>query len=178
MTRGQRRAWLAQRNNRRRRQGAAGISALADLAGLLVEFRAVAYSMSLNSSDLNSWSNVAGSAAVTLNYLGDGDAPPALVSNALGSGKNAVYFANGKLVATVAWSPTDLTAVFVGSIDGTNLLSSFPRWLSLERAALSEADASSADTWLVAGYDSATQVFAADRNGARPVVLPLDPTKN
>ena len=177
MTLAQRCAWLVQRNNRRRRQVAPGISALTELAGLLVEFQSNPGSMSLNGSQVMAWNNVAGSEAMTLNYQGGGFGPPLFTADALGSGRPAVNFRSGSMAAAVGWSYPDMTAVFVGNVDSDNLQVNHPRWLSMARYSVSEEDWNAADTWVTACYNCLDSNFVADRNGTSPVAIPFDPAK-
>ncbi len=118
------RIWQAlQRQKHRRHAGASSlvINALDDLSGLLAEFRPESSSMTFAGTDINTWSSVAGSDPLTLTSYGDGGGNPTLMLNALGAGNTGVYFQGGKMTASVNWSPADLTAIWVGNVDSTNL---------------------------------------------------------
>jgi len=154
------------------------IASLSDLAGLLVEFQPDTSFMSMTGTDVDSWFNTAGSDYVTLNYYGDGDGAPVWTPDALGIGRNALYFRNGKMRADVSWTCSDLTAVFVGSLDYGNATASYPRWLSVARYGVFEEDYSSPDTWVVAGYESSLHALIADRNYTRAILAPLDVSRN
>jgi len=154
------------------------IASLSDLAGLLVEFQPDTSFMSMTGTDVGSWFNAAGSDYVTLNYYGDGDGAPVWTPDALGTGRNALYFRNGKMRADVSWTCSDLTAVFVGSLDYGNATASYPRWLSVARYGVFEEDYSSPDTWVVAGYESSLHALIADRNYTRAILAPLDVSRN
>lgn len=175
------RIWQAlQRQKHRRHAGAASlvINALDDLSGLLAEFQPVSSSMTFAGTDIDTWSSVAGSEPLTLTYYGDGGGSPALQPNAFGAGRAGVYFQGGKLTASVAWSPADFTAVWVGNVNAPSLIASFPRFVGLGNYGLFEEDWDSADTWVTGCFDAVNGIFVADRNGARPIAMTFDPAKN
>ena len=137
--------------------------------------------MTFSSTDILTWSTVAGSEPMTLTYFGDGESNPNHTLNAFGVGRSAVYFRAGKMTATVAWMFPDLTSIFVGNLDFANLGGAWvPRWLDIYNQSFSESDWNSPYGWVIACFDSiyAANGFVADRNWSRPVDLFFDPNQN
>jgi hypothetical protein len=152
------------------------ISSLDEVEGLLVEYRADAASLG-SYGPVTNWYSAAGYSPLILSYYNDGSTP-VFVQDVFGVGRDAVYFDGGKFTADVVWTFSGMTSVFVGNVDAFNLQHPFPRWIGLARYEFNEEDWASADTWIAACYDSAGGNFVADRNGARPLAVPLDSTKN
>jgi hypothetical protein len=120
-------------------------NSLSDLgiSGLLAEFIADPQYMTFLGTNINTWTDAAGleTNLTEFPFL----AGPSLTTNAFGAGKDAAYFVGNHLKATVAWTPSNMTAVIVFRVQTCG--SPFMRLLAFENWTLGLGDSGSTNTW-------------------------------